>query len=52
MARPMPRAPPLTMMFLGGAWNAMFENVMFEIGESWNMDMEELKADVYRGVSL
>jgi hypothetical protein len=24
IARPMPRAPPETIMFLGGAWNAMF----------------------------
>ena len=33
MARPMPRAPPLTIMFLGGAWKAMVVRVsLYGIG--------------------
>lgn len=33
MARPMPRAPPLTIMFLGGAWKAM----VVRVGFVWDM---------------
>lgn len=34
IARPMPRAPPLTMMFFGGAWNAILANRVIWISES------------------